>query len=111
MKFAVPQSGSNINLAKRKKCYVFDIASRKDHQGRLSCSAQGIKIFLMKRNQVPNFSQYRNSTNLLERAAYYAVQASWIEADDFTQAQEDANELLFLAKKIEMLEWIEKEIR
>jgi len=48
---------------------------------------------------MPNFSQYRKSKNLLERAAYYAVQASWADSADFEQAQADANTLLSLANQ------------
>ena len=45
-----------------------------------------------------DFSSYRRSKNLLERAAYYAVTASWVDSSDFDQAQEDAHKLLALSK-------------
>ena len=46
-----------------------------------------------------NFSIYRNSKSLLERAAYWAATASWLEPHDFEQAQADANALLELSRK------------
>lgn len=41
-----------------------------------------------------NFSVYRKSRSLLERAAYYAIQASWADSADFEQAQDDGKAII-----------------
>lgn len=46
---------------------------------------------------VNNYAKYKNSDRLLERAAWYAVEVSWSDADIFDKAQRDAEELILLS--------------
>lgn len=57
-----------------------------------------------------NVHHLRNSDELLERAVYWAVSASWLRADDFEQAQADAQELRQLHQKVQAMEEVIKQM-